>query len=183
MTNNGLHKHYDRLEPEERFKLDVRAMARGDALESERLVSTCPRRNYTMTDVGFSGRWNALLSLTTRAFLPLNEFLGKLQMVELFRVVADVRSEEASAYLDELEWLIARGALAHWMAFAGFCSETVGIEADHALDIVLGPVAVEGAQSIRDLAQRLDLELDDETAAGLQEDFERGWQLLEQRGA
>jgi hypothetical protein len=42
---------------------------------------------------------------------------------------------------------------------------------------------VAGAQSIRDLAQRLDLELDDETVAGLQEDFERGWQLLEQRGA
>ncbi len=34
---NGPHRHYDKLEPDERFRLDVLAMARGDKQESERL--------------------------------------------------------------------------------------------------------------------------------------------------
>src|SRR5215213_9144786 len=36
MRKNGLRRHYDRLTPEERFRLDVSAMARGDAAESGR---------------------------------------------------------------------------------------------------------------------------------------------------
>ena len=178
-----LHKHYDRLKPEERFRLDVRAMARGDAQESERLVSTCPRRPYTMTDVGFSGRWSALLSITPRAFLPLNECLGKLQMVGLFRAAMGAEGEPAGALLEELERRIARGGLAHWMAFAGFCSEVVGVEAEHALDVVLGETAVEGARTVRDLAERLELEADAEKVGELRADFERGWRLIEERGA
>ena len=43
MSKNGLHRHYDRLRSEERFRLDVLAMARGDTQESERLVTSCPR--------------------------------------------------------------------------------------------------------------------------------------------
>jgi len=43
VSKNGLHRHYDKLTAEERFRLDVLAMARGDLQESERLVSSCPR--------------------------------------------------------------------------------------------------------------------------------------------
>ena len=50
MKHNALGKLYDRLTPEERFALDVEAMARGDEEESRRLVDTCPRLGYTMTD-------------------------------------------------------------------------------------------------------------------------------------
>ena len=49
-------KLYDSLTPEERFRLDLEAMARGDRGESERLTRTCPRRNYVMNDWGFAGR-------------------------------------------------------------------------------------------------------------------------------
>ncbi len=56
MNQNGLGKLYDRLTPEERFKLDLEAMARGDDEESRRLVDSCPRRAYNMTDWAFSGR-------------------------------------------------------------------------------------------------------------------------------
>ena len=46
MSNkNALGKLYDRLTPEERFRLDVLAMARGDKEESEHLTSTCPIRS------------------------------------------------------------------------------------------------------------------------------------------
>lgn len=54
---NVLKRHYDKLTPEERFRLDVLATARGDGPESERLVSSCPRATYTTNERGFTGRW------------------------------------------------------------------------------------------------------------------------------
>jgi hypothetical protein len=67
MRPNGLGKLYDRLTLEERFRLDVLAMARGDAEESELLTNTCPKRDYVMNDWGFVGRWEAARGL---AMLP-----------------------------------------------------------------------------------------------------------------
>ena len=85
MSKKGLHRHYDRLDAEERFRLDVLAMARGDTQESERLVNTCPRFSYTMNDRGFGGRWNGAIEITLRIYIPLGEQLAKLQMVDAFR--------------------------------------------------------------------------------------------------
>ena len=61
MSNKrGLGRLCDRLTPEERFRVDVSALARGDEEESERLAVTRPLRDYTMRDRGFVGRWEAL---------------------------------------------------------------------------------------------------------------------------
>ena len=49
-SKKGLGHLYDRLSPEERFRLKILALARGDKEESERLTATCPRRGYTMYD-------------------------------------------------------------------------------------------------------------------------------------
>jgi hypothetical protein len=85
MSKNSLHRHYDRLTPEERFRLDVLAMARGDMAESERLVLSCPRFSYTMNDRGFAGRWQGATEITLRIYIPLGELLAELQMVDAFR--------------------------------------------------------------------------------------------------
>ena len=66
---NGLHRHYGKLTPEERFRLDVLAMARGDEQEAERLVSSCPKFSYTMTDNAFSGRWLRVMDMTLRLYV------------------------------------------------------------------------------------------------------------------
>ena len=87
MRKSGLHRHYDRLTPEERFRLDVLAMARGDEAESERLVVCCPRFSYTMNDRGFAGRWQGATEITLRIYIPLGELLAKLQMVDAFREI------------------------------------------------------------------------------------------------
>ncbi len=55
MRRNGLGKLYDRLTPEERFRLDVLATARGDEEESRRLTEGCPRRSYTLKISGSRG--------------------------------------------------------------------------------------------------------------------------------
>ena len=86
MSKKGLHGHYDRLTPEERFRLDVLATVRGDSRESERLVSSCPRFSYTMNDVGFVDRWRSAIEMTLRVYIPLGEQLAKLQMIDAFRV-------------------------------------------------------------------------------------------------
>jgi hypothetical protein len=87
MNTNGLRRHYDKLEPEERFRLDVLAMARGDLKESERLVGSCPRETYTMTDRDFGGRWSAVENIALRMYVAINSELAKLQMVDAFRVM------------------------------------------------------------------------------------------------
>ncbi len=61
--NGALGKLYDRLTPEERFRLDVLATARGDSEESRLLTTTCPRQSYVMNEWGFSARWHAAREL------------------------------------------------------------------------------------------------------------------------
>ncbi len=86
MKQNGLGKLYDRLTPEERFRLDVEAMARGDKEESEHLTSTCPKRSYTMNEVAFSGRWHGALELTLTNLLDLRARMDRVQMIDAFRL-------------------------------------------------------------------------------------------------
>ncbi len=87
MSKNGLHRHYDRLSGEERFRLDVLAMARGDAQESERLVRSCPRATYTTNDRAFTGRWSTSENITLRMCAPLLQELGRLRVVDAFRAL------------------------------------------------------------------------------------------------
>jgi len=105
VSKKGLHKHYDRLTPEERFRLDVLAMARGDTVESERLVVSCPRFSYTMNDRGFAGRWQGAIEITLRIYIPLGELLAKLRMVDAFREIVPysqslLRNIAFDAYFD-----------------------------------------------------------------------------------
>jgi hypothetical protein len=74
--------------PEERFRLDVLAMARGDAEESERLTRTCPRRNYIMNDAGFGERWSGTRELGLRVYIALSSPLAKLRMIDAVRELA-----------------------------------------------------------------------------------------------
>ncbi len=85
MSRNGLHRHYDRLTAEERFRLDVLAMARGDRQESERLVSSCPKFSYTMNDRAFTGRWLGVLDMTLRVYLEVAAHLERLSMIGVAR--------------------------------------------------------------------------------------------------
>jgi hypothetical protein len=86
-TKNGLGKLYDQLTPEERFRLDVLAMARGDKEESELLVRTCPRHNYTMNHRGFTGRWLGAMDITLRTFIDVAGYLNRIKTMEMVRVI------------------------------------------------------------------------------------------------
>jgi hypothetical protein len=85
MSKTSLHRAYDRLTPEERFRLDVLATARGDLEESERLTRTCQRETYTMNHRGYTGRWSGTYEITLRMYIAVGNDLAKLQMVDAFR--------------------------------------------------------------------------------------------------
>jgi hypothetical protein len=85
MSKSSLHRAYDRLSPEERFRLDVLATARGDLEESERLTRTCQRETYTMNHRGYTSRWSGTYEITLRMYVAIGGELAKLQMVDAFR--------------------------------------------------------------------------------------------------
>jgi hypothetical protein len=100
-TKKGLGRLYDRLTPEERFRLDVLAMARGDEEESERLTATCPRRDYTMNDWGFVGRWEAARQLAILAYVDVVRRLDKIKVIAAFRSLFPYLS---SIWQDDVHW-------------------------------------------------------------------------------
>jgi hypothetical protein len=85
LKKKGLGKLYDRFTPDERFRLDLEAMSRGDEEESRRLVDSCPRKSYTMTDIAFTDRWLASEVITLTMCIDLAQHLSKLRMVIAFR--------------------------------------------------------------------------------------------------
>ncbi len=119
MNKNSLHRHYDRLTPEERFRLDVLAMARGDMAESERLVVSCPRFSYTMNDRKFAGRWQGATEITLRVYIPLGEQLAKLQMVDAFREMIPYSQSLLSNIAFEAYFTGHESGSRHAWAYAG----------------------------------------------------------------
>jgi len=119
VSSKGLHRHYDRLDADERFRLDVLATARDDSRESERLVSSCPRFSYTMNDVGFVERWRSAIEITLRVYVPLGEQLAKLRMVDAFRVFVPYSQTLSSNMVLEAYYKGHESGSRHAWAYAG----------------------------------------------------------------
>ena len=124
MKRNGLGKLYDKLTAAERFRLDVLATARGDTRESEHLVATCPRFNYTMNDIGFAGRWQAAKELATITYMSLSCTVEKLRLIEGFghivsalaglaNLEAEARADATGEEVDEEDRANAFGRILH----------------------------------------------------------------------
>jgi hypothetical protein len=129
-TKKGLGRLYDRLSPEERFRLDVLALARGDEEESERLTATCPRRDYTMNDWGFVGRWEAARELAMFAYVDVVRRLDKIKMIGAFRGLFPYLS---TIWQDDVHWAYFDGYRAgsrHAWKRSGKAGEPPGGEAD-----------------------------------------------------
>src|ERR687890_241521 len=108
LKKKGLGRLYDRFTPDERFKLDLEAMTRGDEEESRRLVDSCPCKSYTMTDIAFTDRWLVSELITLTMCIDLAQHLSKLRIVIAFRealpLTYNVCEKEAIlAYLDGYE--------------------------------------------------------------------------------
>jgi hypothetical protein len=126
----GLGRLYDRLTLEERFRLDVLALARGDEEESERLTDTCPRRGYTMNDWVFVGRWEAARELAMLACMDVARYLDKIKMIATFRGLFPYLN---TIWQDDAHWAYFDGHRAgsrHAWKRSGKRGEPPGWEAD-----------------------------------------------------
>ena len=177
MKQNGLGKLYDRLTPEERFKLDVEAMARGDSEESRRLVDSCPRRGYTMTDVQFWGRWDGAIHITMATLMDLRQSTVKLRMIDAFRTALPYSETLAQNSAAESYFEGHEAGSRHAWSKAGKEGDPPGWEADEEraeanadprMDEDLGKVRArvkEDGRFIPELLERLERELATEPLA------------------
>jgi hypothetical protein len=85
MKRDGLNKLYDRLAPEERFRLVVEALSRGDDEEAERLADSCPRKGYIMNELAFQDRLRTISQITMVMFLDIFPLLAQLQVIDALR--------------------------------------------------------------------------------------------------
>jgi hypothetical protein len=81
---DGPKECYDRLTAEERFRLLVEAMARGDEGECGNLEKSCPRLNYEMKDTAYVDRVRASEQIKVLTCLDLASRLAKLRMLTDF---------------------------------------------------------------------------------------------------
>jgi hypothetical protein len=108
-SKKRLGRLYERLTPEERFRLKVLALARGDEEESERLTASCPRRDYTMYDWGFVGRWEAARELAVLTYVDVVRRLDKIKMIGAFRSLFPYLS---TIWQDDVHWAYFDGRIA-----------------------------------------------------------------------
>jgi hypothetical protein len=89
----GLASMYDRLTPEERFRLVVEALAREDEREVERLANTCPRKVYVMSDLAFGERLRASDLIVSHVYADLMGVLSALRTIEAYKEAIETYEE------------------------------------------------------------------------------------------
>jgi hypothetical protein len=129
-SKKGLGRLYDRLTPEERFRLDVLALARGDEEESKRLTATCPRRGYTMNDRKFVGRWEAARELALLAYVDVARPMDKTKMIDAFRSIIPYLSTTWEDDVHEAYFAGHEAGCRHAWNRSGKAGEPPGWEAD-----------------------------------------------------
>ncbi len=130
MKKTGLGKLYDRLTPEERFRLHVEAKARGDEEESRRLTHTCSQRTYTMNDRGHAVRWQATIGLTKTVLLDLTQCIAQLRMIAAFRVTQPYARTLSQEVVDWAYFDGHRAGSRYAWRMAGMTGDPPGLEED-----------------------------------------------------
>ncbi len=82
MTKANPAKLYDQLTAHERIRLVIEAMARGDEIEVQRLVQSCPRRNYTGGDDTYVVPMRATFDLVQVVCHDFDRGQGRLQALD-----------------------------------------------------------------------------------------------------
>ncbi len=157
MKSRRLDKLYPSFTGEERFRLHIEALYRGDEAEVKRLLESCPGEKYLMNEKGFAGRCKASKEIVGMLCLALAPLLARLETIERFREALSYLSksyinEGIVAYLDGHQagarhaWEVAgkAGDPPEWKARKG------GDGGDE------GPAMDQEMQSMRSLTKRLE---------------------------
>jgi hypothetical protein len=93
-SDRAVARHYRELDPAERARLALEAAARGDEREHERLVQTCPRKDYRMVDGNYLDAIDASRDL---AFGVVIAILGELAQARMLAVVSELTAQTLAA--------------------------------------------------------------------------------------
>jgi hypothetical protein len=85
MKKDRLGKLYSNFTGEERFRLHLEAVCRGDEAEVKRLLESCARETCSMNEADFANRGKASKEIVDILYVVLAPLLAKLEMVETFR--------------------------------------------------------------------------------------------------
>jgi len=176
MKRDRFGKFYNLFSGEERFRLHLEALYRGDEAEVKRLLESCPGEKYLMNEADFADRCKASKEIVGMLCLALAPLLARLETIERFREALSYLSksyvhEGIVAYLDghhagaRHAWEVAgkAGDPPEWKARKG------GDEGGE------GPAMDQEMQNIRSLTKRL--EKTSGAVGGTLEELER--ELLE----
>jgi len=86
MKKDGLGKFYSDFTGEERFRLHLEALYRGDEAEVRRLVESCLRETYLKNEADFADRFTASREIVNVLCSALAPLLAELRTIESFRV-------------------------------------------------------------------------------------------------
>jgi hypothetical protein len=153
LNGRGLSRHYGELDPAERFRLVLAAGARGDDRECERLVTTCPRFGYKMSDAAYLDRVEASDDMAVAVALDLAPRMAQLRMLAVTSDLvaramgagAALADEEAGAAVedaarpvlvktfDAAAEQVRAEAAAVYEAFGQVCRSEMGLEPETVL--------------------------------------------------
>src|ERR687898_32913 len=85
MKNDGLGNFYWNFTGEERFRLHLEALYRGDEAEDRRLLRSCPRETSLKYEAGFADRCKASREIVGVLCSALAPRLARLRTIERFR--------------------------------------------------------------------------------------------------
>jgi hypothetical protein len=104
MRKTNLDKLYPTLTHDERFRLLLTALARGDEDDAHNITNSCPKKNYSMADAAYADRLEA--SRDIALFYSL-EWLLKEQMFSVSSVILTMNNFARNSYLTG--YLLGRG--------------------------------------------------------------------------
>jgi hypothetical protein len=82
MAKPNVAKFYDQLNGGERLRLVIEALARGDEMEVQRLVQSCPRRQYRGGDDTYAAPMRATFYLVQAVCHDFGRGQGRLQALD-----------------------------------------------------------------------------------------------------
>jgi len=184
MRTPAFHKYYATLSPHERFRLAVQAESRHDEEEFRKIIESCPRVAYDITDPQFYDRVQVTRDIATAFQLQLGPIYARISLIHGLQYAHEKVSTEADqrdhSLLQALNTISLNGLLKHfgteafmlWNTFSHFCRHHLEIEPE----VVLGafmPASLEQLQFIQRVTPECpeNNQLHDETA----ELFKRIW--------
>lgn len=115
-------KIYPRLSPDERFKMVINTFVKGNEMQREKLVNTCPKVTYSESEHGYTARLEASRDIVTVFIIQLLEYD---KIISIMKILNGFTNKEREL---NTEMGFVKEVQAFLLAFETFCREHVGIE-------------------------------------------------------